>query len=389
MSVEKNSLTGGSNEIVEAPQALNSFFASIPTKGNVPTEDPKEEDPKEEDENPKTNGDDDTPTEDPKEDPKEITPKEPAKTPVTPVTPKEEEDGDEEDSVIHVLASVIGDEFELEGEFEDSEEGVKEVTKQIVQKSRDLGKKEGVEILYAKNPLLKDVAEHLEKGGSLISLIQTKQVEDFSKRELAEDDLEAQESMFRSALAYKGLDKDDIEDLVNTAKNGGNLLARAEQGKAFLVDKQKEIIEAQVKAEQEQRKAELQEAKETEDNIRAILGTGKIHGMEISSDVAKKLESFALTQDAKGVTARDTKWNNLTPEQWLTLDLIVMEDFKPVTNGKVVTPKTAPLKLRVKKAKPTVNLSSEGSGGKITKTGVDATLNKIGITDVRDLFNNK
>lgn len=282
---------------------------------------------------------------------------------------------DDDDSVIGVVAEAFKDEFELEGEFEDNAEGLVEATKFIVNKAKEAGQKEGLENFFAKKPLLKEIDEHLEAGGSLLSLLQTQQLEDFSKIEIGDEDLDVAESLYRQALAYKGNDEDAIDTLVNAAKDKGIIVEKGKLGKDVLVTAQKAIVDKQVADEKKQKEDEILEVKKVEEKVKTVLASKKINGVDITPEEATRLEKFIFEKDSKGETEREKKWANLTMEQNMLLDRIVMDDFKSV-GGKAITVKKEPLKFKVKKAAPTVNLNTGG-----TSIGT-----KLGIKDARDLF---
>lgn len=383
MSVENNERIVNTNEeIVEVPKAMESFLAGMPKTGNVPN---REEKPNQE----KTSqeladelaGEDKTPK-------GEEAPKEgeegyvaPVVAPIVPAVPAEGNGGDDGeealDSVIGLIASTYKD-LDLEGEFEDDEEGLTSVVGQIVEKSKTIAATKALEDFFESKPLVKLVSDHLDQGGSLVSLIQTQQVEDFSKIELKEDDVTALAQMYSNALSAKGVDEDEIEAIVNSAKNEGVLFARAKKSQEFLTDKQKEIVNAQIKAEKDEHTAELNRQIKVKEDIAKLAVSGKINGVPISADQGKRLIDFTSKQNSQGKTERDVKYEALTLEQWLFLDSLVMDDFKTMPGEKDRTPTKTPLKLKIKKAKPTVDLNTGG--------GATAKLAQAGIKDPRDLF---
>lgn len=362
---------------IEVPKAMESFLTNIPTKGNVEV---KEEEPKKE--VTKTAEELAAELEDPKkEDPKkeEETPEE-ENSENPPKEEKKPEEDDDEDSVIHLMASSFKD-IELEGEFEDSEEGLINVTKFIVAKKEEAAEIRGVENFLAKKPILKDISDHLDAGGSLISLIQSKQVEDFASIKLVEDDVTGLEKMYKQALLVKGVEEDEVEGLINAAKDSGQLFTRATKSQEFLTAKQKEVVDAQVAAEKKEFEAEKVRQASVIKQIGEVITSGKINSIAITPDQGKRLNDFTTKQDSQGRTERDKKYDSLTLEQWMALDLIVMENFSPLTGIKEKDiPTSKKVKFVVKKAKPTIDLNT-GGAGKVSKA-----LDSLGIDNARDLF---
>lgn len=372
---------------VQLPTSMASFFATIPTEGGVDakeegTEKTAEELAAEEAAKKPAETEVDKPAEG--EVPKKDAIEKPENTPAAPN--KEEVVEEDTDSVIYALVQAFPD-VEVEGEFESDEAGLIAVTNQIIAKKEALAKTAAIEELYTETPDLKVIAEHLKTGASLISLIQSQEVEDFSKVEIKEDDLATQEDMLRRALAAKGTDKKYIDMIVNTSKDSGTLLEDSKEGKQYLVDVSKDIIAKQVKAEQDEKKAQDELDLKQKGEIQEVIKAGQLHGIVLNTDMGKRLDDFIFKQDAKGKTERDKKYESLTQQQWLTLDAIVMEDFKPLSGVKPAADKSK--KLTIKKASGTVNLSTGGKS--VAATAAAKTFSDLGIDKVSDLFggNNK
>lgn len=288
--------------------------------------------------------------------------------------PIEEDEDLVEDSIINLL----GTEYpSLEGEYEDTQEDVLRAVKTLIQKEREAAKAEGSTDVYKDMPILKDIKEHLEQGGSLVSLIQKQQVEDFSKVELTEETKEeVLERIYREALVFKGNDEEDIEEMIGNAKDAGKLLEKATKGKDILVKGQKQIIDKQIESERATKIAEDEEIEKEIKEIKAVIKSGKLNGFDIDTATASKLEKFAFDLDKDGITERERKYNALSHEQRLFLDMMVMEDFKPLVGKSIKAPQGTPIKLKVKKAKDTISLTNGGKKDAILSTDT-----------LRDFFN--
>lgn len=288
-----------------------------------------------------------------------------------------EEEEDDEDTVIHVVASAFED-YEIEGEFEDDAEGLVAVTKQIVTKAQEKAKQEGKDEALEEIPIIKQIYNHLKDGGSIISFLQGEELTDFSKIEIADEDIETAEKIYRTYLESKGNDEEAIETLVGAAKDSGKIIDKGKAAKTALVDSQKEILDKQVAKEKAEYQSYLQEEKKIEDNVKKMLSTGKVNGLEITAEVASKFEKFAFEKDAKGKTEREKKWENAPLELQVMIDILLMQDFKTVGAKTSTTVTKKPLKFKVKPSTRTVDLN--------TSSGTNA-LGKIGIKSARDLFN--
>lgn len=253
-------------------------------------------------------------------------------------TNKTNEVGDE-DSIISEFKTEFG---EVEGEFEESTDGLKEYFKKVTPLLKAEGEKEGIQKLFQELPVVQELVTHLAAGYGIESFQKKFEAFDYTKLEVKEDDKELQEKLYRAALKAKGNTDDDIEDLVETAKDGGKLFDKAKTSITVLDGIEKAQIENIKKAEKVQSDAIAKEETETLQQIDTILKSGNLAGVKLSAEEIKELRAFGTVADEKGLTERDKKWNALSLEQMLLLDKIVMSDFKGL--GVSITPSNAKVK---------------------------------------------
>lgn len=283
-------------------------------------------------------------------------------------------DGGEGESYIATARQELGLEDD-EDEEDETVEGILNIAKKAIEKAKKETKEAGPSQLYEKHPIVKGLVEHIEAGGSLVTYQQKQQIQDFSKVEIKEDDVETQEKFYRHVLEAKGNDEDEIEAAINLAKDKGVLHTKATQSKDYLVKNQQALIDAEVQREQQAHQAIIDENKKAEDEVRAILKSGKILGTAIEKTEAEELEAWSLNRNEKGTTEREVAWGKLTTEQWLLLDKIVKNEFKGL-GIKIKPTSSTPLSQLKKKVDKTVNL----------QTSTSTVGNQLGIKDVKDLF---
>lgn len=264
--------------------------------------------------------------------------------------------------------------LEDDDEADETVEGLINVAKKAVDKIKS--EYEAKINTFEKHPQAKALVDHLEAGGSVGSFQRQQQIQDFSKLEIKEDNVELQEQLYRTKLQSQGMEEDEIEETVATAKDKGVLLDRANKSKDYLVKQNEKIVADQIAVE----KKALDDINEVnlkvENEAKAILKTGKIAGIAITTEEAKELEDWGFKVDAKGQTARDIAYANLTVEQTLLLDKIVKSGFKAV-GVKISTGVSKSLGDLKKKTTQTVNLQ--------TSTG--STINSIlGINNPQELL---
>jgi hypothetical protein len=376
----------GGTEAIVAPSGLGKLFEGMPEKGNVetkeentnnqPSKEEQEKLDKEEQERKDLEQQESKPDDDNEFESDGKTKK------VVQQTKKEEENENEnEDSIIFSVVNKYDDIDLAELEVEDNEEGLLSVVDKIVEAKEKKAEEKAIQSLFTSKPILKTLADHLDSGGSLMTLIQRQAIQDFEGTELKEDDDEGLERMYRIGLEAKGVDDDEIEDLINAAKDTKSLFKKGTQAKDFLAKKQKEIVDAKEKAEKEEYQEDLRKQKLIEEEGKKIIKTGKVNGLELSTEQQERLEKFNYNVDKEGKTERERKYDGLSDEQWLMLDALVMEDFKQLGAKKIEASTKKPIKLKLKKSATTVNLTSSN-----TKGLADGTLGKLGVDNVKQFF---
>src|SRR5690606_16851512 len=92
-------------------------------------------------------------------------------------------------------------------------------------------------------PEAKQLVEHLHSGYSIESFLKEVNVPDYASINLEEASDEQKERLYRTYLAEKGNDEDEIEEMIESAKDSDKLSDRASKAKTFLVDKYKKETE--------------------------------------------------------------------------------------------------------------------------------------------------
>ena len=170
----------------------------------------------------------------------------------------QEEATDEDVSVVESIRSRLG--YEIEGEFDDTEEGIQ----LLVEKAIELGSQGAIDLFFNEYPDVKEHLEYRRLGGNPDDFFKTRFPEvDYSKVELKEDDESQHEQLIRQELRLvRGMSADEIEAEIEDYKNGGILESKAKRSLSALKAKQesdnKNLIEEKRK-EAKQRETELVE----------------------------------------------------------------------------------------------------------------------------------
>lgn len=229
-----------------------------------------------------------------------------------------------------IIQEFIKEFGDIKGEYEDTTDGLKQYIHDILPTYVEDGKKQGVTELFQEYPLIRDLAKHIADGYGIESFQKQFEVFDYTKLEVKEDDKELQEKLYRAALKAKGNDESDIEDLVETAKDSGKLIDKAKASVTTLDTLQKAEIEKIKQKEKAATEAQQKQDQATLLEVSKILKGKTIMGIEFPPEKMKQLSDFGSVVDEKGLTERDKRWNNITLEEQLLIDLILMGNFKEI-----------------------------------------------------------
>lgn len=139
-----------------------------------------------------------------------------------------------------------------------------------------------------------------------------------------------QEEVLRTSYAYKGYEREDIEILVQKAKDEGKLLEEATKGGKHVQKAYKDEM-AQIKAQNEaQEKAELAKRKEFWDNATAAIKDGNLGGAIIPDNEKDEFLKYLTVRGEDGLTAKDKKRASLTPKDIMKIEWAIYKDFKGI-----------------------------------------------------------
>jgi hypothetical protein len=134
-------------------------------------------------------------------------------------TESEDDLKDEEDStVVSEVLTKLG--YELDGEYEDTADGLAKMTKDVADKMADTRIDEVLENF----PLVKKHLEYVLAGGESNNFMQAYDPRsDYNKISLAEDDSRSQKAILSDYFTTKGHDKEFIEEMLEDYEDSGKL----------------------------------------------------------------------------------------------------------------------------------------------------------------------
>ena len=236
----------------------------------------------------------------------------------------EENEEVEESSVLGTIYKSLG---EIEGinikEYTNDIEGFIKLNSDVAEiKSKTLADKT-LNDLFKADPELEEFYNHRREGKSLDTYIAKKAPSQDSKIDLSTED--GQKRMI--SLYYKeinGLNDKAINALINTSENDGTL-----EDEAKSLKKQFESVKKQEVAEREKQEAVLYKQQQEEDikiveTAKTIVRSGNVAGLKLKPSQVDEFEKQMLTVTESGNSLVNETYMNLSLENRLKADFLVM-----------------------------------------------------------------
>jgi hypothetical protein len=258
----------------------------------------------------------------------------------------------------------------LEGTYENSPEGLKQLTKDI---TPILVQKQFMESLQ-EVPYMKEFYEHVTSGKSIDTFIagntkpafegiELKEVDEFATEDEKAKATNNQKKLIELAYKDKDLAEDDIKNFIDLYEANGKLFEKAKAAQDALKKSHKAKIDSQIQAEEQRIAEEQKQVAELVKQAESIIEKNDFDGFSIpATDVKVFKDAILKPVDQKGNTAIDYKRAKLTLSQRLLLDYIVMKDFKNIGLGS----KTQARSFNFKKA---ADENNKRGGGRLAGAG--------------------
>lgn len=288
--------------------------------------------------------------------------------------PKKEDTPSEEESIFEGLQKILG--YEIEGEYEESVEGVAEYTKTVAQKIAE----EEVKDLFEAFPDVKEYLQFRLNDGDPAKYFESKYGDtDFSKYQITEADEITQEIVVRKYLASQEHSEEQINDIIKDYKETGLLFKTAKRAADKLTEVQR-VKREQLTAKQAEaaREAELQK-QEMVGEITTTIDSGKLHTIVIPEKDRREFKSWLLNPNAKGQTKRQEAMSKLTMQQKLELEYLA---FKGFNFGDLVKKEATQTKVNLLKKSVQAKGSKLGTGGREPQFKKPGDLTGIKVSDL-------
>lgn len=211
--------------------------------------------------------------------------------------------------------------FEIQESFNEDYDGIKTY---VSKAGQELAKKE-FEKLFEDFPEIADYIAHVENGGNPKDFYKSMS-ESFSMSniEITDDNEDVQVSVIRQKLLSDGLDKEDVDEKIESYKSAALLKKEAESALKILVKRE----ELQKKADREQyeqnQKLEQEKYNKQLEEITGVIKSGVLANVQVPEKDKQGFYNFLFQPvDKSGITQRDLALKSMDTKQKLELEYIL------------------------------------------------------------------
>ena len=323
----------------------------------VPVEEPKKEEPVKEVALEESSIEEDIKEKKVEEEVKEVVIEKPEESEESPTVVEEPETVEE--TLVSEIATKFG--YELEGEYDDTPEGLTEMTKELATKVAE-GQ---LDKLFQTHPDIKDHLEYVMNGGdSRQFILGNNAVKDLSDFEITPNGVNAQQAVMAEYLKIKGHDQEFISDLINDYADSNKLYDKAIKAKSALIKYHKDIKTKELTKQDELMKNQEVEQKKFWDGVHTTISKGKeFKGIAIQEkDKADFFDFLSRPTNSQGHTKRDKAYMDADTETKLAIDYLLYTGFnlKSIVSKKAKTKAAKDLRSRIKSSKGKIKTAGKG-----------------------------
>jgi hypothetical protein len=267
------------------------------------------------------------------------------------VEEKVEEEGEEksesdETSVVQEILNTLG----YEGEYEDTAEGLTELTKDVSSKMAD----ERIDEVLEKFPLVKKHLDYVLAGGESQKFMNAYDPNlDYNTMELAEDDSRSQKAILSDYFTQKGHDTEFIKEMLEDYEDAGKLHNKAELAKQALGKAQAQEKEQLVEHQQAELKSQQDKQVEFWNGVQETIKEAKeFSGLQVPEREKTKFFNYLSKPVTKeGYTQRDVDHSKAEMDTKLAIDYLMYKGFnlEQIINKKAKTTATKTLRQKISK----------------------------------------
>lgn len=274
---------------------------------------------------------------------------------------EDDNDGnDEPESIVSTIQKSLG--IQVEGEFEDSEEGIAQFTTKAAETiaQNKLGE------FFDAIPELERFTQYMLNGGDERKYFETIGQASIENVKMDQKNILIQKQILEQKLKSEGLTDSEVDSTLEEYEEAGILFKEATRAQKILSTKAKHQHQALVEQQKRQRDAEKRIEQQNIQQVSGLVKGGKLANIVIPENEKQAfLNHLYAPIDSKGTTAADKARAELDLEKGALLEYLVFKgvDFSKLVTAARSTQKNQSLAARLKKKSNKAN-PSEGFGGR-------------------------
>ena len=253
---------------------------------------------------------------------------------------------EEDFSIVNQIANTLG--FELDGEYEETVEGLTNFIRDLSQQSAE----DQLQNLFEQYPEIQKHLDFVMSGGNSQEFMSSYRDQvDYASIELHKEDINTQRAVLGQYFQAKGHDNSFIQDMLDTLEDNGKLLSKAESAKNELAAAQEEYRKQMLNKQRETWERQQRQLEEFWDDVANTIESGNdFAGITIPDKEKNKFFNYISDPvGPNGETQRDLDYQESAIEVKLAMDYLMYNGFKldDVINKKARTKSAQSLRERI------------------------------------------
>ena len=274
---------------------------------------------------------------------------------------EKDEDTEEVESDSTVVSEILSS-LGYEGKYDDTTEGLTEMTKDVASQMAD----DRIDEVLEKFPLVKKHLDYVLAGGESQKFMNAYDPTlDYNQIELAEDDSRSQKAILSDYFQQKGHDKEFVKEMIGDYEDSGKLHTKAEAARQALGKVQAQEKDNLVARQQQDSQAAQQKQMEFWNGVQETIKESKeFAGLQVPEREKTKFFNYlSKPVNKEGYTQRDIDHSEAEMDKKLAIDYLMYKGFnlEQIINKKAKTTATKTLREKISKNEETVKSARKQS----------------------------
>lgn len=273
-----------------------------------------------------------------------------------------------EEAEVAVVSEVLTNlGYELEGDYDDTVEGLTSLTKDVASTMAE----EQLDSLFEQYPEIQQHLEFVLNGGNSNDFYtQSNRLNTVSNVNVTEEDINTQRAVLVEYFRVKGHDDNFIRELLQDYSTTDKLYDKAVMAKEALVKYEQQNREQSLAQQKENLKLQQEEANKFWENVSTtIQDSREFSGIVVQErDKKKFFDYISKPVDSQGNTKRDLDHNGAEMDVRLAIDYLMFKGFKldEIIKAKAKTETAKTLRKQIKRGSKSVKGAKSVSKNKST-----------------------